>query len=110
MSPFKRYRRKTGPREAETDSRHSPVDLGVAAGKDDRGVSVRFRVLGGTSAQKSRFLRFLLKILEMITFQYFQNKVTQIRGEIRIWGYVGLTHLSPSTLVKTSWQRPSQQI
>ena len=38
--------------------RHSPVDLGVAAGEDDRDVSVRFRVLGATSAQKSRFSRF----------------------------------------------------
>ena len=32
--------------------------LGVATGEDDRDVSVRFRVLGGTSAQKSRFSRF----------------------------------------------------
>ena len=66
--------------------RHSPVDLGVAAGEDDRDVSVRFRVLGGTSAQKSRFSRFFFKTSEIITFQYFQNEVTEIRGEIRIWG------------------------
>ena len=29
------------------------------------------------------------------TFQYFRNKVTEIREEIRVWGWVGLMHLNP---------------
>ena len=41
VSPFKRYRRKTGPHEAETDSRHSPVGLIIpGSGSRDPGIAL----------------------------------------------------------------------
>ena len=47
--------------------------------------------------QKLRFLQILKKELTnfFYFFQNFQNKVAEIRGEIRIWGWVGLTDQNP---------------
>ena len=84
--------------------------MGVAArggGLGDASPPPSFQNSGKDVPQKSR----LLKKSECLPFFFldfpsFQNKVTEIRGEIRIWGQVVLTHLNSSPLVRTSWRLP----
>ena len=75
---------------------HSPVDVGVAAEEDGR-------------PEIAIFKENFLKIPKFSIFQYFQNKVTEIRGEIGICGYVGLTHLNPSLLSKLGVDAPASR-
>ena len=61
---------------------------GATGGGGDAGdFSPRFEIPGGMSPQKSGFLKKIFGIFAIFwIFQYFQNKVGEIRGEIRIWG------------------------
>ena len=82
--------------------RHSPVDVGVAAGEDEGGGGATARPLVQNSGRDVRpeiatFKENFMKTFQNLQFfQYFQNKVTELRGEIRISGYMGFTHLNPS--------------
>ena len=54
-------------------------------------------MLKGRPPRNRDFLKKSLNTYQnLYVFQYFQNKVTKIRGEIGIWGQVVLTHLNPS--------------
>ena len=63
---------------------------------------------GGDIPQNRDFLKriFFLNTWDFLDFQYFQNKVTEIRGGIRIWEWVVLTHLNPSRYSKRRGDAP----
>ena len=60
-------------------------------------VSLRSEILWGTSPGNHELGRRFSEHANFFkyNFQYFRNEGTEIGGEIRIWGLVGLTHMNP---------------
>ena len=80
-------------------------DGGGGHGRRHRGdggdVSPRFEILGYVPQEITIFKENLVHICQSSQiFQYFLNKVVEIRGEIGIWGQVVLIYLNPSPPVR----------
>ena len=61
--------------------------MGVATGGDGGDVSPRFEIPGDVPPEIVIFKENFIHICQnFLIFQYFPNKVAEIRGEIEIWG------------------------